>query len=303
MIALEVFGESELLERVAKQLDQTDGVSQVTCIDATRAGHALVLAKVRPRSVDPLLDTLRGLGVADTEITLTRTEVVGALATGRTERTMMWADVMGTALANARPLARYVAFMIVAGVIACYGVLDNNGILIVGAMAVSPDLLPITAIAVGIVGLRGQLAGRALLTLALGLAAAGVAAATSTFVQDHFGFIPSAYNIQATGVLAGLTTIGNETFVVALVAGIAGMLALETRASSGVGVAISVTTIPAVGYLGVAVGLGEVGKAAGALEVLGANVAMMVVGAVGTLLLQRVISNAATAKRNRPKAD
>jgi uncharacterized hydrophobic protein (TIGR00271 family) len=208
---------------------------------------------------------------------------------------------MGTAWVNARPLARYLAFMIVAGVIACYGVVDNNGILIVGAMAVSPDLLPITAIAVGIVGLQAQLAGRALLTLALGLATAGVAAAAATFLQDQFGFIPSAYTIQATGVLSGLTTIGNETIVVALVAGIAGMLALETRASSGVGVAISVTTIPAVGYLGVAVGLGDAGKAAGALEVLGVNVLMMVLGAVATLLLQRALLNAASAKRRRTK--
>jgi hypothetical protein len=57
--------------------------------------------------------------------------------------------------------------------------------------------------------------------------------------------------------------------VVALVAGVARTLALETRASSGVGVAISVTTIPAVGNFGLAVGLGELGKAFGALGVLG----------------------------------
>jgi hypothetical protein len=63
---------------------------------------------------------------------------------------------------------------------------------------------------------------------------------------------------------------------VALAAGVAGMLALETRASSGVGVAISVTTIPAAAYLGVAAGLGEFDQATGALGVLGTNVAMMV---------------------------
>ena len=74
---------------------------------------------------------------------------------------------------------------------------------------------------------------------------------------------------------------------VALAAGIAGMLALETRASAGVGVAVSVTTIPAAAYLGVAVGLREGGEAAGALAVLGVNVAMMVVGATLTLLIQR----------------
>jgi uncharacterized hydrophobic protein (TIGR00271 family) len=179
--------------------------------------------------------------------------------------------------------------MVVAGVIASYGVVDNNGILIVGAMAVSPDLLPITAIAVGVVGRQAELASRALLTLALGLAAAGLAAAASTFTQDHLGFIPTGYNVRATGVLTGLTTISNETVVVAFFAGVAGMLALETRASSGVGVAISVTTIPAVGYFGVAVGLRELDKALGALGVLGVNVLMMVVGAVGTLLLQRAL--------------
>ena len=41
------------------------------------------------------------------------------------------------------------------------------------------------------------------------------------------------------------------------------MLALETRASAAVGVAVSVTTIPAAAYLGVAAGLGEAGSALG----------------------------------------
>ncbi len=58
-------------------------------------------------------------------------------------------------------------------------------------------------------------------------------------------------------MLGSLTSVNNETIAVALAAGVAGMLALETRASSGVGVAISVTTIPAAAYLGVAAGLGE----------------------------------------------
>jgi Domain of unknown function (DUF389) len=82
-------------------------------------------------------------------------------------------------------------------------------------------------------------------------------------------------------------------------AGVAGMLALETRASSGVGVAISVTTIPAAAYLGVAAGLGEFDQATGALGVLGTNVAMMVVGAVGTLVLQSALMRRAAARRLR----
>ena len=71
---------------------------------------------------------------------------------------------------------------------------------------------------------------------------------------------------------------------------------LETRASSGVGVAASVTTIPAAAYLGVALALGETGDALGALEVLGANVAMLVVAASGTRVLQRLLARRANRR-------
>ena len=98
-------------------------------------------------------------------------------------------------------------------------------------------------------------------------------------------------------MLGTLTTVNDETIAVALAAGVAGMLALETRASSGVGVAISVTTIPAAAYLGVAVGLGEFGSVGGALAVLGTNVAMLVLGATGTLVVQRTLRRRAVARR------
>jgi len=196
-----------------------------------------------------------------------------------------------------RPLARYLAFMIVAGVVGAYGVIDRNEILIVGAMAVSPDLLPIAATAVGVVGRRAGLAGRALATLLVGLAAASVAAGLCTFAQNQLDLIPSGFNLEEAGVLGSLVSVNDETIVVALVAGVAGMLALETRASSGVGVATSVTTIPAAAYLGVAAGLGELAKATGALGVLGVNVAMLVVGASATLALQRALMSRAVARR------
>jgi uncharacterized hydrophobic protein (TIGR00271 family) len=302
VINLEVFGKSAAMATVAERLDELDDVSRVRRIDATRTGHSVVSAAVRPRAVDPTLAELRRLGVPDTEITLTRVEVVGSLATGTAGTSLIWADVIGTAWLNARPIARYLAFMFVAGVIGSYGVIDNNVILIVGAMAVSPDLLPITAIGVGIVARRPRLAGGAVLTLAVGLGVAALAAALSAFVQDMLDLIPSDFNIEVTGVLGSLTAVNNETIAVALVAGIAGMLALETRVSSGVGVAISVTTIPAAAYLGVAAGLGELDEALGALGVLGANVSMMVVGAVGTLALQSLLVRRAVARRRRSTA-
>jgi uncharacterized hydrophobic protein (TIGR00271 family) len=284
---------------VAERLDELDEVSRVRLVDATRSGHSVLTATIRPRAVDTTLEEVRRLGVPDADVTLTRVEVVGSLVTGKRATSLVWADVLGTAWLNARPIARYLAFMSAAGVIGGYGVVDDNAILIVGAMAVSPDLLPITAIGVGIVARQPGLAGRALLTLAVGLGVAALAAGVAAFLQDQFDVLPSDFDIGVTGVLGGLTTVSNETIAVALVAGVAGMLALETRASSGVGVAISVTTIPAAAYLGVAAGLGELDEALGAVGVLGANVSMMVMGAVATLALQSLLMRRALERRRQ----
>ena len=289
MIAVEVFGQTPTMSAVAQHLDALDGVSRVRIQQAVTDQHSLVLATVSHAAADQILDDLTALGVPRRDVMLTRVEELGG--GGRAaDPSLIWADVVGLAGTNARLIARYLVFMAAAGVIACYGVVDANPILIVGAMAVSPDLLPITAIAVGLVGRSGRLVARALVTLTVGMAVASAFAAIFAFAQHKFGLLPSGFNINET-VLRSLATVNDETIAVALAAGVAGMLAFETRASSGVGVAISVTTIPAAAYLGVAAGLGEATKALGALGVLATNVAMIVAGAATTLILQRGLAH------------
>lgn len=283
---------------VVRLLDGNGEVSRVRHAPTTRPGYAVVIGIVEPRAVDELLGDLRRLGVPAEEVTLTREEVLGRSNTRGTEAGLVWEDVLGMASRNSRPIARYLAFMLVAGVIASYGVTEYNVILIVGAMAISPDLLPITAVGVGLVDRRIRLAARALVTLAIGMGFTSAAAAVSAFAQDHLNAIPASFDIDST-VLGSLTHVNSETVAVALAAGVAGMLALETRASSGVGVAVSVTTIPAAAYFGVAVGLGERGEALGALAVLGTNVAMLVIASSATLLLQRTVARRAAVKRER----
>jgi Domain of unknown function (DUF389) len=87
----------------------------------------------------------------------------------------------------------------------------------------------------------------------------------------------------------GLETLGTtdySTVLIALAAGVAAMLSFETRAAAAVGVAISVTTIPASALFGVALGLGEMGKAGGAALVLGVNVVLLVLSGSLTLATQ-----------------
>jgi hypothetical protein len=154
-------------------------------------------------------------------------------------------------------------------------------------MAVSPDLLPITAACTGIALGNGRLVGRGLASLAVGLGAAGLTAFAVTGMLNLFGGLPSGFSLQQHSIVSQ-TSVSAETVLVALAAGTAGMLALETRASAAVGVAISVTTIPASAFLGVAAGIGELSDSLDALWVLFANVTMMLVGGSLTLIVQRV---------------
>jgi uncharacterized hydrophobic protein (TIGR00271 family) len=286
MLQLRIFGPSEWLTDVGRGLDDDGGARNVALAQGVRAGHVLLTAEVHPESADAVLEALAHGGVAQEDIALARIEEITPMAPGRNARSLVWADVLGQARANARPVARFLVFMIVAGVIAGYGVIEANTILIVGAMAVSPDLLPVVAACVGLASRRGSLVRHALVTLVVGLAATCAAGTVLTVVLDLFDLLPSGFSVGESG-LSDLTTVNNSTIAVALAAGVAGTLALETRASAAVGVAISITTIPAAAYLGVAAGVGEASRVPGAAAVLGVNVSMLLLAGTTTLLVQR----------------
>jgi uncharacterized hydrophobic protein (TIGR00271 family) len=286
MLQLRVYGRAEALTAIGNELDQDGTARHLAVAAGLRADGAVLTGEVAPDSADAVLQHLVGSGIPEQDMVLTRTDDIGPLRATGASAALIWADVLGQAREHARPVARFLVFMLIAGVIAGFGVINVNGILIVGAMAISPDALPIAAACIGLVSRRFALAGRALVTLALGLGAAALAACILTLVLDVLGQLPSGFEVGESA-LSGLTSVNATTIGVAAAAGVAGMLALETRASAGVGVAISVTTIPAAAYLGVAAGVGELDKASGALAVLAVNVAMISVGGAGTLLAQR----------------
>jgi len=79
---------------------------------------------------------------------------------------------------------------------------------IVGAMAVSPDLLPIPAACVGLASRRGQLFLRAIATLVIGMGAACLAAAVLSVCRGLLGLLPPGF-VVGEAALAGLTTINS----------------------------------------------------------------------------------------------
>ena len=132
---------------------------------------------------------------------------------------------------------------------------------------------------------RQRLLGDALATLVPGLALVVLTAFVLTSALRLSGEVSSSHDISS-GVIGALATVNVATVGVAIAAGVAGMLAFETRASYAVGVAISVTTIPAAAYIGVAAGLEQWDGARGAVTVLLVNLAMLFLAGIVTLAFQ-----------------
>jgi uncharacterized hydrophobic protein (TIGR00271 family) len=282
-------------EEFAEVLRRHEGVRRVVRQpDEAQTGANVFVADVEPSGADALVERIAEMGIPVDDYVLTKMEVVAPQHPHRHGESdsdgFSWVEVVGAAKANSRPLARYLALINVAAVIAACGVITSSSILIVGAMAVSPDLLPICATCVGLAHGERRLARRAFATLTLGLGLVVVTAMVLSALLNLFGFLPSDFEVEQSS-LSTLAKTDYTTVLVALAAGIGGMLAFETRASAAVGVAISVTTIPASAYLGVALGAGGIDHAFGALVVLALNVTLMIASGTATLLVQRSYPN------------
>jgi uncharacterized hydrophobic protein (TIGR00271 family) len=278
---------------VAEQLGRLPGVRHVGLSDSRPGGPGLVTADIRPEAADAALTNLDQLRIPPEDVTLVRLETLGAGAAPEST-ILVWADILARAQVQARVRGRYLVLMAVAGVIGAFAVVNRNPVLIVGAMAISPDLLPLTAACTGLVLRRSRLVRRGLGTLVLGLAVACLLSLAVTLFLRAFDLLPGGFTLGE--IPAAQTHVNATTILVAFVAGVAGMLAVETRASAAVGVGISVTTIPAAAYVGVAIGLAEFGSSWSALAVLGANIAMMLLGGSLALAAQRLSARKAPAE-------
>jgi uncharacterized hydrophobic protein (TIGR00271 family) len=294
MLRLRLAIEENRANDLAAALEGTGGVTQVVSMSREPTGAGVVLeADLLPAVADEVMGLIQQWEIADASYLITRQEVIAPTPihgpiTGGNE--FAWIEVMGEARANSRPLGRYLALMAVAGVLAAIGVITDNAILIVGAMAVSPDLLPICAACVGFVAGRTRLVRRALGTLLLGILLTWAVAAGLAWALQAVGILTGDFQVHDTA-LHGLAHIDYSTILVAIAAGVAAMLSFETRAAATVGVAISVTTIPASAFFGVSLGLGGVSVSWGAAGVLGVNVGLLLLSGTATLAVQRLLAS------------
>lgn len=292
MLRLDAFVPAELIDEVSAALAALPGTKHVTAGPATTEGLVALGAEVDIDSADAAIDALGSFGIASDDLTLWRRPGIQPLSWRRRTQSsrsdmQVWAEIVGKADENARLAATYLVFMVAAGVIAGIGVVTGSAVLLVGAMAISPDLLPVSASAIGIVEHRWPLAVRALRVLTVGLAVGAAGAFAATALLRLFGRLPEDLVLADTAMGEALTQLGPGSLVVAAAAGVAGMVAFERPGGAAVGVAISVTTIPAAAYVGAAMAMGRDDPMFGAMQVLFANVVMLVVASSATLLIQR----------------
>lgn len=258
-----------------------------------------MLCDVAREAGDELLHELRQLGidkdgsiaVENIDLSLSdRADRAEEEAPGEAADAVLWEQLSEATHEESTLTITYSAFMIVATMIAACGVVLDNAILIVGAMAVGPEFGPLAGVCTAVVQRAPKLAVRSLIALLVGFAAAMVATTVFTLVMDALGLFHHDMLDKPRPNTSFIWQPDLFSFVVAVLAGIAGVLSL-TSAKSGalVGVAISVTTVPAAANAAVALGYGEFGQMSGSIQQLLLNLFGIMLAGVLTLLCQKLL--------------
>jgi uncharacterized hydrophobic protein (TIGR00271 family) len=257
----------------------------------------VILCDVAREDASVVIAELRGLGlgeqgsiaIEDVETSISDAAVLAEQAAkGSPADAVVWEQVESRTSESAELSFSFLAFMVLATLIAAVGILTDSQILIIGAMVVGPEFGPLAGLAVAVVQRRFDLARRSLIALAVGFPVAIVASLVMTLVLRALG--PAPDELTAVGHPATLFISDPNTFsvIVALLAGITGVLSLTTAKSGAlIGVLISVTTIPAAANVGVAAAYGDWEEFRGALAQLGINLVCLTAAGVATLAIQR----------------
>ncbi|MGX5654245.1 DUF389 domain-containing protein [Geodermatophilus nigrescens] len=259
----------------------------------------LFLVDVARESADALVAGLRRLHVdRDGGITI---ETVDTAVSARAERAeeeapgdgsdaVVWEQVVRTTAADSSLSVSYLAFLTIATLLAAVAIVNDSAILVIGAMVLGPEFAPLAGLAVALVHRRRGVARTAAKALVVGFAVAIAVTALVTLVGRGLGWFGPEVLAMERPQTGFITRPDRWSVVVAVLAGIAGVLSL-TSAKSGalVGVFISVTTVPAAADMAVALALGGGTEFWRATAQLGINLAGILVAAVATLALQRAL--------------
>ena len=300
MLHVRIASPPGLTERLLQALT-TDGVEDLVVLTARWPDGDVVqfdlpqgsANAVFQRLHDPQLAGLRSVMIEAVDASLTEPESARPAFrrdAQHGELAPVWEMVEAGIRAGAIYPPSFFVLLLIAALIACVGVLTNSQILIVGAMVVGPEYGAIIAVALGIERHRARPVRQGLTALLAGFLIAIAAAVIFGVAIRWSGHTPAAFQEGIRPVASLIDSPNLFSVIVAVLAAIVGVVSLTlSRASSLIGVFISVTTIPAAAALGLALAYQTWARAGGAALQLLLNAGLLILVGAATLRVQRLI--------------
>lgn len=299
MVHMRIVAPADTAERALDLLCAADSVYNIVHLPraARKPEGDVILCDVAREDASVIVGDLRELDIPregsialemiDSEISDVAQEAERA-AKGMPSDAVIWEEVESRTSENTELSVSFLAFMVLAVLIAAVGILEDSEILIIGAMVVGPEFGPIAGFSVAVVELRKDMAKRSLTALAIGFPLGIAASFTAALIFKSTGIGPDEISDAARPLTGFISDPNFFSFFVAYLAGTAGVLSL-TSAKSGalIGVLISVTTIPAAANVGVAAAYQDWSEMGGALAQLGLNLVAINLAGITTLFIQR----------------
>ncbi|MBD0423041.1 DUF389 domain-containing protein [Streptomyces sp. TRM S81-3] len=313
MLHLRLITPADRTDDVVRLIGRTVGTTHLVVLPgcARDPEGDVVMCDVAREAGDELISGLRALGIDSSgaitaeniDLSLSeRADEAEEAAPGEAADAVLWEQLQEATHEESTLSITYVAFITLATMIAACGVVLDNAILIVGAMAVGPEFGPLAGICTAIVQRAPRLALRSAVALLVGFAAAMVVTAGFSLFMDAVDLFSKA-QLEAERPNTGFIYAPDWfSFVVAVLAGAAGTLSL-TSAKSGalVGVAISVTTVPAAANAAVALVYGDTGQGWHSAEQLLLNLFGIVLAGTLTLYAQKALWATQRSRLTKPE--
>jgi uncharacterized hydrophobic protein (TIGR00271 family) len=254
-------------------------------VDVAREDASAVIERLRPLGIE------EDGSIATIEIDAAisrRAEAAERAAAGSPADAVVWEQVESRTSESAELSWSFLVFMILATLIAAVAIVTDSVILVIGAMVVGPEFGPLAGLCVALVQRRPELARRSFAALAIGFPVAIAVTFVAVLVGRAVGFFPEDVGSHSETIF--ISHPNRYSVIVALLAGVAGMISLTTaKAGALIGVLISVTTIPAAGNIGLAAAYGDWSEFRGATAQLAINLVCIVGAGLATLTVQRLL--------------
>lgn len=301
MLQLRIYSPARLTGAVTTMLSDDPAVSALSVV---RGASLLpigdvVTADIAREAANGIVDQLVEIGVhlqgtvqlVEVPTWISKTGLAAdRRAPGQSADAVVWATAVQEAYEDSTVSWSYLSFITLATLLASIGIVLDSQILLIAAMVLGPEFGAVVALGLSLVRRRYALLRHAVWALIAGFAVAIVAASLAALAARALGWITAQDVLAPRPGTQFIYAPDKWSFIVALIAGAAGVLAITSARSGGlVGVFISVTTIPAAGNIALGLAFWLPAEIWGSTIQLILNISGMAIAGWATLALQQSV--------------